>query len=199
MTTKQRLDAIISRYDLLNHPFYKAWNEGTLPVEALKIYAEEYGAFVGIIADGWETLGSKQYADEERYHVSLWSKFAESLGTEAADGRLPETQHLLTECRQNFATPETAAGAMYAFEVQQPETSKSKIAGLREHYSLGEEAEVYFHEHTANQHETRALLNRMAAMNADAQDKAVEACERTAKAMWDALSGIQRTVPESVC
>ena len=33
MPTKQRLDSIVEKWDLLKHPFYQAWSAGTLPVE----------------------------------------------------------------------------------------------------------------------------------------------------------------------
>ena len=46
MNTKKRFDTILEKWDLLKHPFYQAWSAGTLPVEALKVYASEYGAFI---------------------------------------------------------------------------------------------------------------------------------------------------------
>ncbi len=38
----QQLDARIAKYDLLRHPFYKAWAAGELTREDLQEYAREY-------------------------------------------------------------------------------------------------------------------------------------------------------------
>ena len=38
----QQLDTRISKYDLLCHPFYKAWSEGKLTREDLREYAQDY-------------------------------------------------------------------------------------------------------------------------------------------------------------
>lgn len=199
MTTKAQLDSIISEFNLLNHPFYQAWHNGTLPVEALKVYAEEYGAFVGRVAEGWETTGDHSYAEEERYHEQLWVKFAATMGTTASkEGGLKETRELMEVCSRLFGQYETALGAMYAFEVQQPDTAKSKIDGLRAHYNLGADAEVYFEEHTANHYEARTILERMSRMTPAEQQSSVNACREMCKAMWDVLSGIHGTCPATV-
>ena len=52
MDIKQVLDSTISNYSLLNHPFYQAWSAGELPVDALKCYAREYGAFISTLPKG---------------------------------------------------------------------------------------------------------------------------------------------------
>ena len=38
----QELDARIAKYDLLSHPFYKAWSAGELTREDLREYALDY-------------------------------------------------------------------------------------------------------------------------------------------------------------
>ncbi len=45
MTTQeffQQLDARIARFDLLCHPFYKAWSAGELSRDDLREYARDY-------------------------------------------------------------------------------------------------------------------------------------------------------------
>ena len=54
MDYKQALDNKIADYNLLNHPFYQAWSAGELPVDALRSYAREYGAFISTLPKGWE-------------------------------------------------------------------------------------------------------------------------------------------------
>lgn len=82
MTTKQQLDSILEKWDLLKHPFYQAWSAGSLPVEALKVYAQEYGTFINILEDGWKTLGDLETAEEEREHAELWEQFAFAMEAE---------------------------------------------------------------------------------------------------------------------
>ena len=38
----KKLNKKLDKYHLLNHPFYKAWNEGKLSREIIKDYAEQY-------------------------------------------------------------------------------------------------------------------------------------------------------------
>ena len=38
----QQLEARIAKYDLLCHPFYKAWSAGELTTEDLRAYAQDY-------------------------------------------------------------------------------------------------------------------------------------------------------------
>ena len=38
----QELNKKLDQYHLLNHPFYKSWNEGKLTREIIKDYAEQY-------------------------------------------------------------------------------------------------------------------------------------------------------------
>ena len=36
------LNTLLEELHLLKHPFYQSWNEGTLTLDTLKIYAKEY-------------------------------------------------------------------------------------------------------------------------------------------------------------
>ena len=38
----QQLETRIAKYDLLSHPFYKAWSAGKLTKEDLRAYAQDY-------------------------------------------------------------------------------------------------------------------------------------------------------------
>lgn len=184
------LSASVSRWNLLNHPFYQAWSAGTLPSEALASYAREYGAFINLLPQGWATQQDEETADEEREHAELWDDFAVALGTKVATPMIAETGALCDSARKLFAEPASAMGALYAFEAQQPPTATSKLDGLRKHYSLGARAEVYFEKHTANHHEARKLLDRIGTLDAAGQARAAAACDEMGGALWNALSGI---------
>ncbi|MGH7533376.1 MAG: iron-containing redox enzyme family protein, partial [Gemmatimonadales bacterium] len=180
----------VERWNLLNHPFYKSWSAGTLPVEALACYAREYGAFIGLLPLGWETQEDAETADEEREHAELWGDFAGALHTIVGRPTIAETEALCDSARSLFAEPATAMGALYAFEAQQPPTATSKLDGLRQHYTLGRKAEVYFQKHTANHHEARKLRTRIEALSPADQQRAGTACDQMGQALWNALSGM---------
>ena len=67
------LDAIVRQFDLNEHPFYTEWRAGTLPVERLAEYADEWAPFISVVDQGWERIGYPGYAAEEREHDALWS------------------------------------------------------------------------------------------------------------------------------
>lgn len=193
MGIQTELNQIVERWSLLRHPFYQAWESGDLPVDALRTYAREYGAFIRNLPLGWETLADAETAAEEREHVEMWASFASGLQTQVAEAELPEVAHLVSRSASLFAQPASALGAMYAFEIQQPVTAKSKLAGLREHYTLPASVEPYFEVHSTNQHEAAKLLKKMAALSAEEQSLAVDACEEMAEALWNALTDIYDT------
>ena len=190
MDLKSALAGTIEPWNLLNHPFYRAWSCGSLSLNRLRTYAEEYGAFIGLLADGWLAQDDPETAQEEREHVELWEDFAKTLGTRVTSPRVPEVKNLVTTARRLFRDYAEAAGAMYAFEFQQPATAKSKLDGLRAFYELPEAAQAYFLEHQNNGHEAEKLFKRMSQMKAPEQADAIEACEEMSRALWEALTGI---------
>lgn len=190
MNLEQRLDKIIENWNLLNHPFYLAWSAGQLPQDALRSYAREYGAFIALVPDGWQTLNEQEIAQEERQHLELWEDFAHGLGTHVGEAHLPQVKNLVGAARTLWERPETALGALYAFEAQQPATSQSKLEGLRAFYQLPNEVEPYFEIHSHNEHESEKLLDEMQQLSPEKKAAALQACEQMCGALWSALSGI---------
>lgn len=193
MDLKNQFDGRIAGKALLQHPFYKAWEAGELPVDALRTYAREYGAFIRSMPVGWETLNDNETANEEREHAELWQDFAEGLETQIGTAELPGTAALVAASGKLFARRATALGALYAFEAQQPATAKSKLEGLRKHYSLPVSTEPYFEVHSANEHEAAKLLDQISSLSAADQAEALAACEQMSAALWDALTDIYDT------
>jgi pyrroloquinoline-quinone synthase len=187
---REALDRVVGARNLLEHPFYRAWSAGTLPSEALTAYAREYGAFIATLPQGWMALDDAETAQEEREHAHLWDAFAQALGTAVGDAAVPEVCALVSLARTQFADPDAAAGALYAFERQQPATAKSKLAGLRAFYAVGPEAERYFDEHTRNEHEAEKLAARIEGLGAEGRERALAACQGMSRALWDALTGL---------
>ncbi len=181
------LQQSISDWNLLDSRFYQAWSAGTLPVEALRDYAHEYGAFISLIAKGWEAHGDHTTATVERKHAGLWNDFAASLGTTIGSPRTAAVRRLRETADRLFNEKASSLGALYAFEAQQPATSRSKLEGLRAHYDLPAKAEVYFDVHKDDDDEPRLLLERMSALSSDDQSIAAKACETMCELLRAAL------------
>ncbi|HET9620347.1 MAG TPA: hypothetical protein VFP84_03195 [Kofleriaceae bacterium] len=191
-STIHAMRAAIAQHDLLAHPFYQAWSAGTLPVDALTTYAREYGAFIATLDRGWATLGEPEGAAVERQHAALWHGFAGALGTPvSAAPTIAEVRALADEAARSFASPAEAAGALYAFERQQPATAQSKLDGLDRHYTaIADGARPYFEAHAGESGEDTLLEAKLAAMTDAERARAAAACDRMARALWNALSGI---------
>jgi len=91
----KKLNKKLDEYHLLNHPFYKSWNEGKLTREIIKDYAEQYyqhvKAFPRYISATHslcediekrkillENLNDEENRDAD--HPKLWKNFALSDG-----------------------------------------------------------------------------------------------------------------------
>jgi pyrroloquinoline quinone (PQQ) biosynthesis protein C len=192
MTRVEQLDAIVKQFELNGHPFYQEWKMGTLPAWMLADYADQYAYFVGTIAKGWETLGESFYADEEREHEVLWADFKAAVGARDA-GVQPSTDTLVTAANNLFSSKPEALGALYAFEAQQPYTSKAKLEGLNEHYSVSEEGKEYFRVHAEDIAEVELLKKQAEDLSDEEFARAKTACAIVCTAMYGALDGIYRS------
>ncbi|WCR58518.1 MAG: PqqC-like protein [Wolbachia endosymbiont of Ctenocephalides felis wCfeJ] len=197
---------------LLKHQFYQSWNEGNLSLEALQVYAKEYyhhvAAFPRYISSIHSlcpnlkmrqvllgNLVEEEQGDEN--HPELWQRFAEGLGVSRSDLRedaqIKETQELVDGyfdiVRSGFAM---GLGALHAYERQTPEVSKSKIDGLKKHYSINDERSLQFftvHMHADEWH-SEECANLIADLNEEEQGKVMQGAKKGAKLLWGFLDGM---------
>ncbi|MCA1569356.1 MAG: hypothetical protein LC798_03335 [Chloroflexi bacterium] len=188
------LDAIVRRFDLNEHPFYAEWRAGTLPIQRLAEYADEWAPFISVVDRGWDRIGHPGYAAEEREHDALWSRFRRSLDA-SAPMRRPQSRTLLAVGEQAFAAAPESLGALYSFEVQQPKTAASKLAGLREHYaaSVDADGQRYFVEHAVETDEPAMLAAMIDGLSDGDFARARTACAIFSAAAWGALDGVYYT------
>jgi pyrroloquinoline-quinone synthase len=215
-----QLDARIAKYDLLCHPFYKAWAAGELTREDLREYAQDYyhhveafpsylaafalrleegelrGAVLANMCDEKGVGGDEDSAS----HAELWLDFAEGMGARRDLSRhrpVPEIRQLTGHFQRvaSEASPEEALAAFYAYESQVPRVAQEKERGLREMYGADDKACGYFTLHaTADVHHSRVWrkqLEKHVAANPATAEAALEAAENAAKALWLALDGIE--------
>jgi pyrroloquinoline-quinone synthase len=174
MTTTQffeRLEASIAKYDLLCHPFYKAWAAGELTRNDLRDYARNYYHHVqafpsylaefalrldegdlrrAVLANMCDEKGTPGGSGKDSVpHSELWLDFAEGMGARRdMQWHLPITQ--VRELTKHFhrvaseGTPEEALAAFYAYESQVPRVAKEKERGLREMYGADDKTCGYF-------------------------------------------------------
>jgi pyrroloquinoline-quinone synthase len=213
----QELDARIAKYDLLCHPFYEAWSAGQLTREDLREYALEYyphvhafpsylAAFALRLNEGelrravLANMRDEQGGETGEAHSDLWLDFAEGMGgSRAALGHKPvEEMRWLTGHYVRVAeegTPEEALAAFYAYESQVPRVATAKDRGLRERYGANERTTRYFTLHaTADVYHSnvwRAQLVKRVEANPQTAERALNAAEAAAKALWTALDGIE--------
>jgi pyrroloquinoline-quinone synthase len=135
-----------------------------------------------------------------RPHSDLWLDFAEGMGARrdmTGHSPLPEIKDLMAFFHRvaSEGTPEEALASFYAYESQVPRVAKEKARGLREKYGADERTCAYFalHESADIYHSRvwRQQLSRQLRLYPDACEKALAAGEHAAKALWQALDGME--------
>jgi len=211
-TLLESLDALVEKYSLLKHPFYRAWTEGKLSRESLKLYAAQYYQHVRAFPENLRRVASRtngslqrlvnenlaEELDPGRPHPWLWRQFARSVG--ASDAVLDAARPLpgvaaLLDTFDEVASDGTTAqaiAAFYAYEAQVPEIATQKIAGLRRFYGITEpQALAYFSVHEEADVRHRAAWREWLESQKDADTVAILcAAERSLKALWGALDAV---------
>ncbi|HET9581974.1 MAG TPA: CADD family putative folate metabolism protein [Gemmatimonadota bacterium] len=203
------VDALIADRHLLKHPFYRAWQDGTLSAEALRDYAAQYyrhvsafPTYISALHSRCEDLETRQallenLSDEEEgpeNHPSLWRRFAEAVGCdEPGSGEAwPETVAAIAGFRSAVGEGPVVRGlaALYAYESMVPAVAAEKIRGLAEHYGVeGSPGTDYFEVHRTLDVEhaaaSRELLERHVMSEADLAE-----AERGAAMALDTVNGL---------
>jgi pyrroloquinoline-quinone synthase len=198
----ERIDAARTRWNLLQHPFYRRWNCGELTRSDLAHYAGEYRHAVVALAETAAKaadLNGPQHAREEAEHVGLWDEFAAAF--DAAPDRSPSAE--TAECVAAWTAPEDPLGALavlYAVEAGQPEVSKVKLEGLAEHYGVGENepGASYFALHSELDHEHAAAARRLLSEESSPEDTEALAAiaEDALRGNWTLLDGVEARTTE---
>ena len=202
----EQMEASIAKYDLLCHPFYKAWAAGELTRDDLREYARHYYHHVqafptylaelavrldegelrrAVLANMCDENGTVSGSGKDSVpHSDLWLDFAEGMGAQRdmrGHNPLPEINSLMTHFHRvaSEGTPEEALAAFYAYESQVPRIAKEKERGLREMYGAGDKTCSYFTLHaTADVYHSNAWRKQI--------EKRLEANPETAQAALNA-------------
>ncbi len=199
-----RVESLRERWNVLEHPFYQRWSEGSLGRDELAFYAGEYRHAVVALA---EALGSAadraepdvqaqlaEHAAEEAAHVELWDQFAAALEADTARAPRAETE----ACTESWTAGRDALeGLVAAFTIEsgQPAISSTKLDGLIGRYGFEEgPATRYFAVHSERDHEhaaeSRELIEERLA-DADL-DRLLVVAEGVLRGNWELLDGVER-------
>ena len=211
MFSKQ-LNIKLDQYHLLNHPFYKSWNEGKLTREIIKDYAEQYYQHVKAfpryisathsLCDDIEKrkILLENLNDEENReadHPKLWKNFALAMGADANEIEKVKADRFTKDMIDNFfkngrSTYAEGLASLYTYERQIPEIAETKIQGLKKHYGVSskEGLEFFVVHKEADVHHRVECEKLLDGLSVEEQSKAEIAALSTAKYLWNFLSGI---------
>ena len=208
----KKLNKKLDQYHLLNHPFYKSWNEGKLTREIIKDYAEQYyqhvkafPRYISATHSICEDIEKRKILlenlqDEENPnadHPKLWKNFALAMGADPDKIENVKREWFTNDMIENFfyqARKSYAEGlaSLYTYERQIPEIAETKIRGLKKFYGVtSKEGLEFFEAHKAadviHRKECEKLLD---ALSDEEKDKAEKASVLTARYLWNFLSGM---------
>ena len=208
----KNLNNKLDKYHLLNHPFYKSWNEGKLTREIIKDYAEQYyqhvKAFPRYISATHslcediekrkillENLNDEENRDSD--HPKLWKNFAISMGADAKKIEEVKADQFTKDMIDNFfkngrSSYAEGLASLYTYERQIPEIAETKIQGLKKFYGVNsKEGLEFFVAHKEADIYHRAECEKLLdGLSKEEQGKAEVAAISTAKYLWNFLSGI---------
>ena len=207
-----KLNKKLDQYHLLNHPFYKSWNEGKLTREIIKDYTEQYyqhvkafPRYISATHSLCEDIEKRKILlenlnDEENReadHPKLWKNFALAMGADADKIEDVKREWFTNDMIENFfhqARKSYAEGlaSLYTYERQIPEIAETKIRGLKNFYGVtSKEGLEFFEAHKAadviHRKECEKLLD---ALTEEEKVKAEKASMLTARYLWNFLSGM---------
>ncbi len=208
----KELNEKLDKYHLLNHPFYKSWNDGKLTREIIKDYAEQYyqhvkafPRYISATHSLCDDLDKRKILlenlqDEEKDgadHPKLWKNFAKAIG---ADGKKIENvkkENFTKELIDNFfkngrASYAEGLASLYTYERQIPEIAETKIKGLKDHYGVSSKEGLEFFEvhKAADKYHRVACEKLLDGLSKDEQVKAEKSALSTAKYLWNFLTGM---------
>jgi pyrroloquinoline-quinone synthase len=159
-----RIDQEVEKKSLLKHPFYKMWSNGELNLDHLQGYSLEYFQLVKVVPEMVNNIKLmlqdsnlqntiEENHKEESSHIEPWIRFANSLGTPkqdllnyVCDGNTRNAVSCLVQLTEKSV--DEGVCALYAYEMDLPNISRSKIDGLKKFYNFSSvDSTKYFEIH----------------------------------------------------
>jgi pyrroloquinoline-quinone synthase len=150
---------------LLSHPFYQRWSKGELTLGELGAYAGQYRVIEARLPGWLESIQSSAQNDEVTElvqrnlddevggpitHLELFDRFAAAVGATNPEATEVDTAtRALLDIHDELVASSAAEGlaAVLSYELQSPEISASKAAGLRSRYGVDGESVEFWDTH----------------------------------------------------
>jgi len=218
----KELNKKLDKYHLLNHPFYKSWNDGKLTRNIIKDYAEQYyqhvkafPRYISATHSLCEDIEKRKILlenlqDEENRdgdHPKLWRDFSFAMGSNKNEIESVKKEKFTTELIENFfkngrASYAEGLASLYTYERQIPEIAETKIRGLKNHYGVSSKEGLKFFEvhKAADVYHRQACEKLLDGLSKEEQDKAEKSALSTAKYLWNFLTGmaVKHNIPMQV-
>jgi len=192
---------IIKDHRLLDHPFYRRWEDGKLVEGELASYAAQYRFFeaqlpsfleglAGLLDEGTaKELVVANLNDEingAETHVALFERFATAVDAPGATPS-PAMAALVATYREALAANDAslALGVLAGYEIQAAEVAKTKGEGLTAHYGVDETGAAFWNLHATLEEDHAAWTLEAAASLDEASFE--EGVRRSSMAWWNFL------------
>jgi pyrroloquinoline quinone (PQQ) biosynthesis protein C len=187
---------------LLDHPYYRAWQDGSLRSADIGSYAGQYRHFEQVLPEALATVATslpagpprrlveENLADERSRpvsHVELFEQFAASVNAtvEPPTAATRQLVHLYRDGAE--AGPVEGLAVIAAYETQAAEIARTKAQALRQHHGLDEDDTRFWDVH-ADMEESHAAWTHDALTQLAASPEVVQRwASRSARAWWSFL------------
>jgi pyrroloquinoline quinone (PQQ) biosynthesis protein C len=204
----QTLSAVVDRATsdrrLLDHPYYRSWQAGSLTQGDLAAYAEQYRYFETTLPEVLLAAAQATSDDTARAlmesnlddelstpapHLQLFVDFAAALGARPEAQPTAATSQLVGLYRQAADKgPIPALSVVSAYETQASQIAATKADALRQHHHLTWQQTKFWDVH-AEIEQTHAWWTLDALQSMKANPQRVEAwAKRSADAWWEFLN-----------
>jgi pyrroloquinoline quinone (PQQ) biosynthesis protein C len=188
---------------LLDHPFYRRWEAGTLARGELAAYAGQYRHVEAALPDVLSRVASHLPAGAARDavnanladelgrpapHLELFEAFAAATGARRVVPPGPAAQSLVALQRSSAASdPARALGVLAAYETQAAAVAASKAAGLRCHYGIDGPGAAFWDVHAGLEADHADWSAGALAAIASSAGQITSAVAAGARAWWEFL------------
>ena len=200
-----RFATVAAEHDVLEHPFYVRWSEGTLTREELAAYSGQYRHAVVALASASRTAAPtadgelrehlEDHAAEETAHIELWDRFVAATGGDAAAEPTPESAACAAAWEGRDRDLTATLVALYAIESAQPKISEVKQQGLLDLYGFEPgPATDYFDIHATLDADHAAAHREFVepVLEGADHDARLDAAREVLDANWKLLDGVDR-------
>jgi pyrroloquinoline quinone (PQQ) biosynthesis protein C len=196
------ISAAVAGSFLLDHPYYRAWQDGSLTTADIRSYAGQYRHFEQVLPEALAAVSAsleagparrlveENLADERSRpapHVELFEQFAASVKA-TVEPPTAATRQLVQLYRDGAqAGPVEGLAVIAAYETQAAEIARTKAEALRDHHGLGEDGTRFWDVHADMEQSHAAWTHDALSQLAASPEVVRQWVARSATAWWGFL------------